>query len=217
MILATYRVLSAWDDAIFFQDADTPLRRVVLDEIYADTKHTYMGELINSNVERVWMLAREASPNVLAMALPLFRVCPFAFRSQWRVDCYSDFRKRAFVKAFLDISTLEDASEFSVLHKRQLFDACRTLFVLLARSASAHRPSPAAFPGSPFSPAHRSMLRALHDGLYPAHGASPAFSRTRTDSTSAPSNSRRGGCRRPCTCCRTNLRADITTPTPANI
>lgn len=189
VILASYRVLSAWDDAAFFRDADSPVRRVVLDEVYADTRHTptYMGGLVASSVERVWLLAREASANVLAMALPLLRVRPFASRSQWGADCYTDFRKRSFPKAFLDTSTFaedvaQDAPSHRRLHRQQLYDVCKTVFVHCGRAQpplTLHRMRH--IPGAPYNAAHRRMLRALHDGLYPPalQGALPPLSRAR--------------------------------------
>ena len=166
VVLATASALHQWVDVEFFRHAN--VLRLVLDEVHADTQTTptFMSDLITSEIPKIWLLARRVTDNLVAMALPLFRVRPFGLRSNWLTDAHSDFRKRPYVHAALGVHNFDD-TESSQHHQTVLYRLCRQLFVHRFRPMRSlvirnHLLTPPA----PYSAPHERMLRALYDNYF---------------------------------------------------
>lgn len=170
VLLATQHALSSWEDFTFFEHATTPVWRLIIDEF--DTRchqsASFVDGIISFPVRRLWLLARECTRDVMALALPLMRVRPFARESNWAVDSYSDFKRRPYVYKLLYASYSRSAGNaVQAAHDRMLYRLCKHLFlyrgvrttpVIMQRQSHA--------PGSGYTTDHARTLTMLYNSIF---------------------------------------------------
>ena len=177
VLFATQHALSSWEDFTFFEHATTPVWRLIIDEF--DTRYhqsaSFVDGIISFRVRRLWLLARECTKDIMALALPLMRVRPFARESNWIRDTHSDFKKRPYVYKLLYAPRgRSTGTAVHAAHDLMLYRLCKHLFMHRGvRSTALVVERQSHVPGGGYAAAHAETLRMLYESTF-VHRASGA-------------------------------------------
>lgn len=103
VLIATYRAMCEFYD-MFFLNSVLPggFSHVFVDEFDVSNPATCLVDgLMQVHTTNMWMLAKKATRDIVAFALPVLRVEPFYSRSQWHTDGLTNYRFRAHAHAFV--------------------------------------------------------------------------------------------------------------------
>lgn len=103
VLIATHRVMCEFYDMFYFSSMlSAGFDHVFVDEFdVSNPAASFVDGLMQVHTRNVWMLAKKATRDMVAFALPVLRVEPFYSKSQWHTDGLTNYRFRAHARAFV--------------------------------------------------------------------------------------------------------------------